>query len=518
MTSTTCTPEQSFQRRISRRRFLRCTGLAGLALLSGRGAVPLFGGGSNQADADQSHKVYFPFIAKVPPIPPLSPELVQEAYHFYSLGDPVPPSSLRFEFRPNLNNPDQPLIVFACDPETNEIFLATRLNLQTQEQEWHVAKLRDLADAVGIRIGSNLSSPWFDRATIEEHDQIVTDNFNHGILETLSWPAIENNRGVFTFEKTEEAIELAKGEGMTTEAAPLVYSGSDFEHVLWLKEYRELAQRSGFLDLLAQIDLGEFMHMDYQQQERIIEEYINQIEDPEMRQQIIEMRQELRGVITTHVSTIVSRLKGKVDAWRIVNEFDVNPRSFWDPCFFLAGPDYVDLAFQTAREADPQTPLIMNITGNERRDGYFYQITLPVVRRLKEKGLIDTVGFQLHINAANPPDWGELVETMRGYEQPIAVTELDINLKDVEGSDEERYELQATILRELFTHLMNSDVPILYFDMWEAWRDKDSWLERLEVPGQSSPNADPTIFDDNSNPKPAYFALNDALQEMIDQE
>jgi len=66
--------------------------------------------------------------------------------------------------------------------------------------------------------------------------------------------------------------------------------------------------------------------------------------------------------------------------------------------------------------------------------------------------------------------------------------------------------------------LMNSDVPILYFDMWEAWRDKDSWLERLEVPGQSSPNADPTIFDDNSNPKPAYFALNDALQEMIDQE
>lgn len=176
MTSTTCTPKQPCQRRISRRRFLRYAGLAGLTLLSGKVAAPLFESRSNQADADQSHQVYFPLIAKTPAIPPLSQELVQEAYQFYSLGDPVSPTSLRFEFKPNLNNPDQPSIIFARDPETNEIMLATRYNLQTQEQEWHVAKLRDLADAVGLRIGTSVdgSEDWRK----PEYIQAATDNFN----------------------------------------------------------------------------------------------------------------------------------------------------------------------------------------------------------------------------------------------------------------------------------------------------------------------------------------------------
>jgi len=179
MTNTSCIPKRSSRREISRRRFLRYAGLAGLALLSGGVAAPLFESRSNQADADQTHEVYLPLIAKVPPIPPLSPELVQEAYQFYSLGDPVSPDSLRFQFKPDLNNPDQPPIVFARDPGTNEIILATRSDPETQGLVWHVAKLRDLADAVGLRIGTNLSTPWFDsQETIEQNEALVIDNFN----------------------------------------------------------------------------------------------------------------------------------------------------------------------------------------------------------------------------------------------------------------------------------------------------------------------------------------------------
>ena len=84
MTDTCCTPKRSSRRKISRRRFLRYAGLAGLTLLSCKVASPLFESRSNQADADQSYQVYLPLFAKTPPIPPLSQELVQEAYEFYS--------------------------------------------------------------------------------------------------------------------------------------------------------------------------------------------------------------------------------------------------------------------------------------------------------------------------------------------------------------------------------------------------------------------------------------------------
>ena len=53
--------------------------------------------------------------------------------------------NLIYERRPNLNDPNKTPIVFARDPATNEIILATRMDQQTKELEWHVAGLRDLA-------------------------------------------------------------------------------------------------------------------------------------------------------------------------------------------------------------------------------------------------------------------------------------------------------------------------------------------------------------------------------------
>jgi len=61
--------------------------------------------------------------------------------------------NLIYEQRPNLNDPNKTPIVFARDPATKEIVLATRINQQTKELQWHVAGLRDLADVQGVKIG-----------------------------------------------------------------------------------------------------------------------------------------------------------------------------------------------------------------------------------------------------------------------------------------------------------------------------------------------------------------------------
>ena len=69
-------------------------------------------------------------------------------------------NKLTFDVHENLNKPNQ-LIVFGRNPKTQEIILATRVNPATGEMVWHVAGLRDLADVVGMTMGTNLySSSW----------------------------------------------------------------------------------------------------------------------------------------------------------------------------------------------------------------------------------------------------------------------------------------------------------------------------------------------------------------------
>ncbi len=53
-----------------------------------------------------------------------------------------------------------------------------------------------------------------------------------------------------------------------------------------------------------------------------------------------------------------------------------------------------------------------------------------LIDRLKAQGLVDSIGTQMHISAANPPKTDDLIETFRGYGLPVHITELDVNLKD----------------------------------------------------------------------------------------
>ena len=522
MSNKDCTLKRLTRRSISRREFLRYAGLAGLTLLSGRAATSLFGGQSNRARADESHQVYLPLIAKVPPIPPLSQEMVQEAYEFYSLGDPVPPTNLRFEFKPNLSNPDQPAIVFARDPETGEIILATRFNLETQEQEWHVAKLRDLADAVGMRIGTNLSSPWFDQATIARHDEIVKDNFNHAIVDHFFMSEIMQEPDIFhpeatrfNFEKARRVIDLAKANGMTVEASPIIYGESDFKES-WslLKKYWELAKQSGFTDAIknnVSWDEARRMRTDPEYGNQLLENLVDSLPDPEKREELREVRRRLREFIAYYVQRVVGEFQGEVNIWRLANEFDMNPQSLWDPYFWLVGPDYPDLIFQAAREADPNAKLIINpAPGYEPGDPYFFDMTVPVIQRLKQKGIIDGVGDQGHEYASQPFNWKRRLDRDWGVE--VLITERDVNLENVPGTQEERFELQAEIyaysLREALSH------NVKFFTLWESYGDdEDNWFERMV----GEQNADPTIFDDYQ-PKSAYFVLKAELEKVVDQQ
>ncbi len=220
-------------------------------------------------------------------------------------------------------------------------------------------------------------------------------------------------------------------------------------------------------------------------------------------------RDEVIEIVKNHIRHVMSYFKGKITQWTVVNEYHPIDWGQDDILQRVIGPDYIDMAFQTARDADPTAMLLYNDTANELPNSPTTQITRDIVQRLKSKGLIDGVGLQMHLNGAKPPSKQEVMQVMNSYGVPVFITEFDVSLKDVVGTQEQRFEKQAQIYKDMLEACLESQV-CKSFTVFNIG-DRYSWLETVPTAPLYSPNANPTLFDDNLNPKPAYFALRDVL-------
>jgi endo-1,4-beta-xylanase len=210
---------------------------------------------------------------------------------------------------------------------------------------------------------------------------------------------------------------------------------------------------------------------------------------------------------------LVSYYRGKVREWVVVNEPYILPYRPIDIFYQTIGVDYLEIAFRAAREADPSATLIYNDSDNHTPAGITTNLTRKNVRLIKTKGLVDVVGMQMHLDGARPPARKEIIATMKSYELPVYVTEMDVNMKDVAATEDEKYRLQAKIYREAVEACLESGV-CRSITFWEVG-DKYSWAEWPKDAPHASPNADMTLFDDNLEPKPAYYAIRDVLSHKL---
>lgn len=173
------------------------------------------------------------------------------------------------------------------------------------------------------------------------------------------------------------------------------------------------------------------------------------------------------------------------------------------------GSDYVDIAFQTARDTDPSAILIYNDYDNHTISGERTSVTKDIVWQLKAKGLIDGVGLQMHLDGANPPRKEDVIAAMQSYGLPIYVTEFDVNLRQVGGSQEQRSAVQAGIYKTMLEACLESQV-CTHFVVFQTVDKYSVWETMPSLPFYSH-NADPTPFDDDMKPKAAYFAMSNTL-------
>ena len=114
-------------------------------------------------------------------------------------------------------------------------------------------------------------------------------------------------------------------------------------------------------------------------------------------------REVLIGRMYNHVMTVVTHYKGKIKGWDVVNEAFEDDGSYRkSPYYNIIGPEFIELAFQFAHEADPNVELYYNDYSTSKPAKR--EAICKLVRDLKAKGLrIDAVGMQSH-NGFDYPD------------------------------------------------------------------------------------------------------------------
>lgn len=217
-----------------------------------------------------------------------------------------------------------------------------------------------------------------------------------------------------------------------------------------------------------------------------------------------------------HINEVVSRYKGKIYAWDVVNEAvpDTGTATYRQSKFYeIIGEDYLEKAFQYAHQADPDAQLFYNDynTENASKREKIYQL----VKKLKDKGIpIHGVGLQGHWSLYEPTakELEESIAKFAGLGLKVQVTELDVS---VYPKEHERREKKATDKSE-FTSQMNDKQATHYKMLFEVFRkhrntitgitfwnlsDKYSWLDNFPVPGRKDY---PLLFDQNNQPKKAF--------------
>jgi endo-1,4-beta-xylanase len=218
-------------------------------------------------------------------------------------------------------------------------------------------------------------------------------------------------------------------------------------------------------------------------------------------------RDEAIALLREHIQTVMGRYRGRVWAWDVVNEAIAvdgsGPRteSYW---YRTIGPDYVEMAFRMAREADPDAILYYNDFSAEdmgRKSNAVYDL----VRDLKSRGVpIDGVGWQMHlINGFRVTDDHRAnARRLVALGLELSVTELDVRIELPASAGE--LETQAAAYRDV-AELCLTEPGFTSLVTW-GFTDKHSW-----IPGTFPGTGAALPFDRRYRPKPAYFALRDAL-------
>jgi endo-1,4-beta-xylanase len=224
-------------------------------------------------------------------------------------------------------------------------------------------------------------------------------------------------------------------------------------------------------------------------------------------------KEEAIAILREHIYQVVGRYRGQVMAWDVVNEAIADDGSLRDTIWRRTiGPDYIEMAFRWAHEADPGAKLFYNDYGGEGRGKKSDAIYGLVEKLLLKKVPIHGVGLQMHVGLNSVPPPQAVANNMLRLSElglDVHITEMDVQIQNGTGTTAERLAAQAKIYREMLQVCLEAK-NCKAFVTW-GFTDAYSW-----IPGFTGHPDAGLIFDKNYQPKPAFSALIELLKQPVE--
>lgn len=324
--------------------------------------------------------------------------------------------------------------------------------------------LRDVADTFGFHIGSIMQVKMFDNPLYRE---VLGREFNV-FTSFVFMKQVEPVQGRYDFSGMDRDMQFARDHNQKLFGSTPIY-------------------RAGVVapPWLAPIHFGDFGRSPAEF-DRILKDYI---------------------------TTTMRHGSDTYFAWEVVDEPLSNKNQPWEAVF--GRDEYIARAFRYARAANPNPVLELNETfgpaGVDRAkcDQFF-----DLIERLKARGVpIDAAGTEMHLEAQQlrPTYLDELkyfLGRARTAKVQAYITELDV-YQGPPGAFPDPMERQKQIYHDVTaTCLADSNCTTL---ITFGVSDIRSWV-RAKV-REPRPDAQPLLFDEMFQPKPAYYGVLQALQE-----
>ncbi len=334
--------------------------------------------------------------------------------------------------------------------------------------------------ASGYPVGAAIPAGDFHNSIFDRNDlmAVVEEHFSQFTAENIMKPVyIQPEEGRFEFDDANELLDYAQQIGATVHGHTLVWHSQVPE---WMKEKCQSTDKSTCIE-----------------------------------------------VMENHVTEVVTHFKAnypdQLVSWDVLNEAfyeDGTYRdtgkpgeegSFW---YEVIGEEYIQLAFEKARENDANVDLYYN-DFNLSHNGPKLDAVINMIEEMKAANTpIDGLGFQMHIGLNHP----EIEVIQAAFEKAqqtglkVKITELDMRMNDIDDvtltqltpemaeKQKQRYhDIIATYLEVVPAEQRGG------FSVWGV-SDADSWLPDF----WGKPDW-PLLFDEELNAKPALEGVSDAV-------
>ena len=352
--------------------------------------------------------------------------------------------------------------------------------------------LRTLASKVNLRMGTAIIP---QDLTTTGNEQIAQDQFSAVTPgNEMKWQVVEPQRGVFNWTGADNLVNFAEAHGQLVRGHTLMWHN---QLPNWLTSGVSEQDSSGNC--------------------------------PAGSPSTCISDSQLKDLLHQHITTEVSRFRGRIWQWDVVNEMASDngtglnvTTDFWlqhlcqsDPTQACATNAIGD-AFRWAHAADPNALLCYNdynIAGEDGTNAKFDTAFQLVSTMLAQHVPISCVGDQGHLDLQfgfNPTMMTQDLQAYANLGLKVAITEADVRTF-VETTDANQTPLDRLApLAEAnwYDGMLNACLAVracIDFTVW-GFEDGDSW-----VPGTFAGEGNADLYDVNLNPKPAFTQLQESL-------